>query len=89
MGWLPAEALFEDEVDEELRIWNRSEIEPHTNRIREWKPRQGDPQPGHPNALKTHCPRGHEYNEANTTYRAKRSGRECRVCRRERRERSG
>lgn len=34
------------------------------------------------NALKTHCPRGHEYNDDNT-YRRKSSGyRECKECRR-------
>lgn len=30
----------------------------------------------------THCPRGHEYDEANT-YRPARGGRDCRACRRE------
>lgn len=32
------------------------------------------------NAAKTHCPRGHEYTEANTYYRKNRSGRNCRAC---------
>lgn len=34
-------------------------------------------------AKKTHCPRGHEYNEANT-YLRREGSRECRACRRER-----
>jgi hypothetical protein len=38
---------------------------------------------GKHNADKTHCPRGHEYTEANT-YRPKRGGRECRTCMRDR-----
>ena len=41
----------------------------------------------HPNAQKTHCPRGHRYNEENTTtyQRPGRSPeRQCRVCNRER-----
>ena len=32
------------------------------------------------NAAKTHCPRGHEYNEANTYLTKKRKARECRAC---------
>lgn len=33
----------------------------------------------HPNSLKTHCPRQHPYNEANT-YRNTAGKRECRRC---------
>src|SRR5688572_15298255 len=35
---------------------------------------------GRPQASRTHCPRGHEYNHANT-YIKVRGGRECRKCR--------
>lgn len=38
---------------------------------------------GRYNASKTHCPRGHAYDEKNT-YRTKRGGRACRTCARER-----
>jgi len=37
----------------------------------------------HHNAAKTHCPRGHEYNEINTHYYAN-GHRRCRACRRKR-----
>lgn len=37
----------------------------------------------HPEVLKTHCPQGHLYDEANT-YRSPKGGRACRQCRRER-----
>ena len=37
------------------------------------------------NARKTHCPRGHEYDEANTYLRPGRGSRHCRTCDREKR----
>lgn len=36
---------------------------------------------GHPNAKKSHCPKGHPYDEANTRYEHQGYGRVCRVCR--------
>lgn len=36
------------------------------------------------NNSKTHCPQGHEYNEANTNYNKKINRRTCRVCNRDR-----
>jgi hypothetical protein len=36
------------------------------------------------NKVKTHCPQGHEYNEANTRYRHDGRWRDCRACARER-----
>ncbi len=38
------------------------------------------PNNGEQNRAKTHCPRGHLYDEANT-YRPARGGRQCRACR--------
>ena len=35
------------------------------------------------NAVKTHCPNGHEYNAANTYFREERNQRECRICHKE------
>lgn len=35
------------------------------------------------NAIKTHCPNGHEYTESNTYIRRDRNGRGCRTCRSE------
>lgn len=67
-------------------IWNRSDIEPHTNRVREWVPRaERNPNPGAPNRLKTACPFGHPYTEANTYIRPDTGARECKICRRARR----
>ena len=37
-----------------------------------------------PNALKTHCPQGHEYTPDNTYVSPNGSGRQCRECKRER-----
>jgi hypothetical protein len=34
----------------------------------------------HPNAVKTHCPHGHPYDEANTYVSATRVHRHCRIC---------
>ena len=36
---------------------------------------------GHHNALKTHCPKGHPYDESNTRYASQGTGRVCRMCR--------
>lgn len=36
---------------------------------------------GHPNALKTHCPVGHAFDEANTRFASDGRGRVCRTCR--------
>lgn len=33
-----------------------------------------------PQSEKTHCPKGHPYDQANTYYRKDRPGRECRLC---------
>jgi hypothetical protein len=35
---------------------------------------------GHPNAKKTHCPRGHKYTAANIYRSAQNRGRQCRAC---------
>ena len=43
------------------------------------KGRQG----AHPCSLKTHCPQGHEYDDANTYVRPKDGSRQCRVCERD------
>lgn len=37
----------------------------------------------HHNAKKTHCPKGHPYDEENTRYGSKKEGRVCRLCRAE------
>lgn len=36
---------------------------------------------GHANARKTHCPKGHPYDESNTRHATKGTGRVCRICR--------
>lgn len=84
MPWTSAEVLFET-VDEELRIWNRADIEGFTNRRREYVPRsERQPRPGNHNGRKTHCVNGHEFNNENTYVRPKGKGRECRACKRNR-----
>lgn len=40
------------------------------------------------NAAKTHCPRGHEYNDENTYVRKSRKSRVCRLCARDRQRES-
>jgi hypothetical protein len=87
--WRSAEALFNEELP--LGIWNRSDLEPATNRVRTWLPRKeriSDPENN--NVRKQACPQGHPYNEANTYRRPSgKGGRECVKCRRKRRERTG
>jgi hypothetical protein len=79
--WRSAEILF-GEPPEELRIWNRADLEPHTNRIRDYTPRaERNANPGGVNRLKTHCPYGHEYTPENTYVRPGTKSRECITCR--------
>jgi hypothetical protein len=88
--WTSVESLF-DEPPEEFRIWNRADIEPHTNRGRAYVPRaERNANPAAVNRLKTHCPYGHPYTPENTYTRPGTKSRECITCRhirrRERRE---
>lgn len=68
-----------------LGIWDRSEIEPHTNRVRVWVPRAERHLTDSFNRRKTHCPFGHAYTEANTYIRPDTKARECKTCRHDRR----
>ncbi|KKM20386.1 hypothetical protein LCGC14_1645960 [marine sediment metagenome] len=56
--------------------WNPDHVEPVTHRVNLRRSPNG-------NWSKTHCPRGHPYDEANT-YRDRRDRRYCRACNRER-----
>lgn len=48
------------------------------------RPRKPAPRGVNPNAHKTHCPKGHPYDEANTYWRKRSSGgRACRACKRD------
>lgn len=85
MAWLSAEALFDDPVDEELRIWNRADLERSTSRVRVYTPRRQPPNPGNFNRQKTNCPQGHLYDEANTYRAPGKKARECKACRHDRR----
>ena len=74
-----AEGLALDHLCAVKRCCNPDHLEPVTtseNAKRQW--RDGRGYPGTYNKVKTHCPQGHPYDEANTRfYRGKRHCRKC------------
>jgi WhiB family redox-sensing transcriptional regulator len=66
-------------------IWggkNPKELRPLIAQDRRGRPREQHAPTGHPNASKTHCKRGHQFDAANTYY-APDGQRRCRSCLRE------
>ncbi len=69
-------SLTLDHLCRNTLCWNTAHLEPVTQRTNNLRGRGM----AAINTAKTHCPKGHEYTEANT-YRRARGDRECRACR--------
>ena len=66
-----------DHLCRQPRCLNPAHLEPVTRRENS---RRGDPTPLTINGAKTHCIRGHRFDEQNTYVRIGRPGRDCRRC---------
>jgi len=75
-----ASSFYKRDDDGVLRCWLcGKKVQPTPDEpMKVWEPEIAI----HTNTLKTHCPQGHLYDEANT-YNNPRGGRECKACRRD------